>query len=431
MGIVYQIERFVPNFILRRYRRIKRYLIWKRQQRYYSYEIKRLQHTKKQLNVVFLVLYSSVWKYDSVYKAMLRDKRFNPIVLICPVIDRGYEHMIETLHSTKELFKNKGINAICAFDEQTGKHTDVEELKPDILFYSFQWSNHVDKRYNVYSLKKYLKCYVNYAFVSVPYEWSIASQVQSLMWIYFSECEDNKNLAISYNPKYFTNIHVVGYPMYDEFTAISDVKDSRCWKLKDNSLKKVIWAPHHTIDGSDGLLKLSTFLLYSDFMLYLADKYKHQVQFVFKPHPQLKSALYSHEDWGPQRTNDYYAKWENGYNTSACYGYYVDLFKSSDAMIHDCGSFMIEYLYTRKPVMFLSNYNRKQQSNKVGIRAYECHYQGSTKLEIDGFINDVVLNGVDTKKIERDSFYSNILVPPNGVSVAENMINTICDKLDL
>lgn len=429
MGIVYQIERFVPNFILRRYRRIKRYLIWKRQQRYYSYEIKRLQHTKKQLNVVFLVLYSSVWKYDSVYKAMLRDKRFNPIVLICPVIDRGYEHMIETLHSTKELFRNKGINAICAFDEQTGKHTDVEELKPDILFYSFQWSNHVESRYNVYSLRKYLKCYVNYSYKNVPYEWSIASPVQGLMWLYFSECDDNKKLAQSYHKREFQNIRVVGYPIYDEYENL-DAKGYN-WKNASKTYKRVIWAPHHTIDGNDGLIKLSTFLVYAQEMLDIAEKYKNSVQFVFKPHPQLKPALYEHKDWGKKRTDDYYELWKSGVNTNICESDYMDLFKSSDAMIHDCGSFIIEYLYTQKPVLYLSNYNRLSQCNEVGRKAYGCHYKGICKDDIINFIEHVVLADEDCLIKKRQEFHKTILLPPNGIYVAENIIKCITDSLKI
>ena len=34
---------------------------------------------------------------------------------------------------------------------------------------------------------------------------------------------------------------------------------------------------------------------------------------------------------------------------------YISWFKHSDAMIHDCGSFRCEYLYTSKPACYLAN----------------------------------------------------------------------------
>lgn len=429
--LVYKIESLIPEIILKRYRKLKRYLVWKNQQYLYRKEEVRLTKVKKQLNVIFLVLYPSVWKYDSVYKLMLLDERFRPQILICPVVDRGVEHMRETLHGAKELFEKKGYNTVCAYDENNGTYIDISQLSPDIIFYSFQWSNHVDKRYNVYSLRKYLKCYVNYSFKNNPYEWSIASPVQGLMWIYFSECEENKKLAMSYNAKEFRkNICVVGYPMYDEYQSAIGVDSN--WKIKDDTnLKKVIWAPHHTIDGCDGLIKLSTFLLYAEEMLKIAYEYRGTMQFVFKPHPQLKPALYEHKDWGKERTDNYYRSWGIGENTNICEDAYIDLFKTSDAMIHDCGSFIVEYLYTMKPVMFLDSYNREEQSNEVGKKAYKCHYHGKSISDIKSFLTEVVLEKKDPKFEERRIFYNTILVPPKGESVARNIINEILNRLKI
>ena len=249
------------------------------------------------------------------------------------------------------------------------------------------------------------------------------------MWLYFSECEDNKQLALSFNPIEFRNIRVVGYPLYDEMkTTIVTGKD---WKIYNSSHKRVIWAPHHSIEGADKAIKLSTFLLFSQFMLDLAKKYQDQVEFVFKPHPQLKHNLYNHPAWGKERTDEYYLQWANGVNTTIAEGDYVDLFLSSDAMIHDCHSFTVEYLYTNKPVLFLANYDRESQCNEVGKKALKCHYQATTEAAIEVFIFDVVLNGKDTLKGIRQKFYDNILVPPNGTSVAENIIKTICQKLKI
>ena len=422
------IQNHLPSFYAK-YAAIRRHQMWKRQQKAYLAEVERLRGTKEPLNVVFMVLYSSVWKYDSVYKLMEKDPRFNPIILVCPIADYGQQHMIENLRPTYEMFKNKGYNVICAYDEQTNSYIDVNELHPDLLMYSFQWSSHVDDRYNVFKLEKYLKCYVNYSYKNNPFEWSIASQVQGLMWMYFSECNDNKALALSFNKEEFQNMHVVGYPIYDEVQ--STIATGKDWKIKDKNLKRIIWAPHHSIDGNDSLIKLSTFLLYADDMLEFKNKYKDKVQLAFKPHPQLKAALYKHKDWGKERTDLYYDAWANGKNSTLVSGAYIDLFKSSDAMIHDCHSFTVEYLYVDKPVMFMTNYDRDSQCNKVGHKAFEAHYHGTSREDIQSFIENVVIGGKDTMSEKRHQFYQDILVPPNGKSVAENIIGEISSALNV
>ena len=45
------------------------------------------------------------------------------------------------------------------------------------------------------------------------------------------------------------------------------------WKLRDMNLKRIIWAPHHTIEGNTDDIAFSTFLEYYDLMLEIAEKY--------------------------------------------------------------------------------------------------------------------------------------------------------------
>ena len=117
---------------------MKRRYTWKKQQKAYVAEVTRLRGTKEPLNVIFMVLYSAVWKYDSVYKLMEKDPRFNPLILVCPVADYGKEHMVENFRPTVEMFKKKGYNVMSAYDEATDTFVDIDELNPDLLMYAFQ-----------------------------------------------------------------------------------------------------------------------------------------------------------------------------------------------------------------------------------------------------------------------------------------------------
>ena len=423
-ALVHKIESYIPNAILVYYRKSKRYWLWKVQQVAYRKALRKVRTKNGPLNIVFVNVQQSAWKYDSLFKLMLKDERFNPMVLVCPLDGRDEALKIPTMRETYTYFQSKGYPIVCAYDETEGKFIDIKTLSPDIIFYQTQYPNQTDKRYNHYTLRKYLKCFVNYAYATVPAEWSVASPVHGLMWRYFSECESNRQLCISYSKREFSkNTCVVGYPIFDEYQkATGEPSD---WKDPDPKFKRIIWAPHHTIEGNTGLLQLSTFMLYYDTMLELAEKYKDKVQFVFKPHPLLKSNLYGHPDWGKERTDAYYARWETGENTAFVNGNYMNLFKSSDGIMHDSGSFLVEYLYTQKPGLYLGNYDREAQSNEVGKRAYQCYYLGKSVEDIEAFILRIIEGKDDTLANKRKAFYDEVLLPPNGKSVAENMLDKI------
>ena len=425
--LVHKIESFIPKSCVLFYRKQKRHFYWQWQQGVYRRAVHKLQHSNKPLNVIFLVQNLTEWKCDSVYQLMAKDPVFNPTIFLCPLIKDTKEEGDKITQRAFDKFTNRGYHVIKGYDEINKRCINLQTLSPDIVFYTSLWTGYTHKKYDSYSLRQYLKCYVNYGFCSIANEWGYASAFHGLMWHNFSECEDLKRLALQAQPQEMQNLIVTGYPLYDEY--VSAPEDDSMWKSPDKTLKRIIWAPHHTIEGHDGLLKFSTFLENAEVMLELAEYYKDKIQFVFKPHPLLKTVLYNHPLWGKVKTDDYYSRWANGENTALVDGTYMSLFKTSDAMIHDCGSFIVEYLYTRKPVMYLAKYNREGQSNIVGKKALSCHYLGMNEEDIKHFIEDVILNEKDTYKEKRVQFHSSILLPPNNKSVAENIIDAIKTEL--
>jgi len=420
--LVHRVEAHIPDGILKIYRYSKRYYLWKLQQIANKRAIKCIRRKNGPLNVVFIVNDSSEWKYDSLFRQMSKDKDFNPVILLCPlIIHYSIEQAEDIYQRAYKTFIRRGYKVIIASETVSSENLDIADLSPDIVFYSSLWTGYMHPKYNQYNLRKYLKCYIDYGYCSIADEWGYSSAFHGLMWRYFAECEDIKQLALAAQPRELQNAVVTGYPIYDEYEAASG--DTSDWKNADRKYKRVIWAPHHTIEGHNGLLKFSTFLENAQPMLDYALTQK-DIQFVFKPHPLLLQALYDHPQWGKEKADAYYQKWADGKNTALVTGAYMDLFKSSDAMIHDCGSFIVEYLYTQKPVLYLGN-NREEQSNIVGIKAYRCHYHGSTIEDIKKFLEEVVLNGRDDMKTIREQFYKEVLLPPNGKSVAENIANEI------
>lgn len=390
---------------------------------------RRLKGKKEPLNVLFMAVDATSWKYDSLYLRMLDDPMFNPIILVCPQVNRGYEHMIEKLRGCVEFYKIKKYKYIVTYKEETKEYFEAQSLRPDIIFYTNPYKGLIDDRYYIDQFPNSLTCYVNYAFNNVRHPWACNLPLHQNVWKYFLECDLNYQQTKLYSPIRAKNCVIVGYPMYDAFVLGSS--NGKDWKINDDKHKKIIWSPHHTIDGRDEMIKFSTFLLFYDIMVKMAKKYCEKIEIAFKPHPLLKVNLYEHPEWGKERTDKYYDFWLNGENTTLVEGEYVDLFKTSNAMINDSGSFTVEYLYVQKPCLFLSNYNRQIDANAIALKAFDCWYHATTEEQIDSFISKVVLAGEDTMLEKRKNFFSKYLLPPNGCSVAENIINEIKKELKI
>ena len=120
-------------------------------------------------------------------------------------------------------------------------------------------------------------------------------------------------------------------------------------------------------------------------------------------------------------------------NTQIETGQFVDLFMTSDAMVHDSGSFAVEYHYSKKPVMFVSKDMTPVLStlSDFGKKAYGLHYIGGDEAAIRRFIDKVVLGGDDPMREQREQFFSDYLLPPEGKSVAQNMLDDIVGSLEL
>ena len=385
-----------------------------------------LRKKKGKINVLFFVINASCWKFDSVYQEMSRRKRYNPVILVCPQCDRGEEHKREQQQSCFEFFKSKGYNVINSFDAATGNYIDARTLSPDIIFYTNPYEGLIDGRYYISNFSDVLTCYANYAFQNNDEKWAASLPLHKSVWKYFCEYDLTRHYNKVGTKLYYDNRVVVGYPMYDRF--VDKEYDCSDWKQQGSSKKRIIYAPHHTIE-SDGWIHYSTFLSTGEIMSSLRDKYKDQVQFVFKPHPLLKTKLYNTPEWGKARTDAYYNAWANAENSTFVDTDYVDLFKSSDAMIHDCGSFIVEYLYVQKPVMHLNTGQIQEELNEEVQEAYRAHYLMHEPSDIKHFITEVVLKGKDTKRQEREAVYRKLLIPPHHRLVADNILNEIDREL--
>lgn len=380
---------------------------------------------KQNIEVAFLLSIPGMWKLDYLFQLMRDSKRYHPYIVIFPYSQyKGFntQAVADTVKRTEQFVKDRGYEYVIPYDQHTGKWVDIRKtLNPDIVFFTTPYRD-IPPQYYYYNFSDKLTCYVPYAFQAMnAYNLNYNQIAINLYGLNFAETPMHIDFARRYSKSHGANFVLTGYPGIEVFLR-SDYHSPDPWKKQNVAKKRIIWAPHHTIDGSDDF-QSSTFLHNCDLMLQLAKQYSDRVQFAFKPHQLLKFKLI--QLWGEERTNNYYAQWQQMENTQLEESSYIDLFIHSDAMMHDSGSFTVEYLYLNKPVLYLVHDNHpEQQFNLFGQKAFACHRKGQTAEQIRSFIDDVI-DGNDPMHDQRNDFFNSYLLPPSNSLPSENILNAI------
>lgn len=187
---------------------------------------------------------------------------------------------------------------------------------------------------------------------------------------------------------------VAGYPKLDVYRQPAPARDRvTVWpRAADTARRRVIFAPHHAFGA--GTLGMATFEWSGPAMLALARAHP-EVDFVLKPHPNLEHGLERSGAMTPDQRRAFFADWRAGANTAIVEGgQYFDLFRTSDAMITDSGSFLAEYLPTGRPILRLQA-RPPAALNPVGQALADGFYTADTPEGLRDLFGSVILKGDD------------------------------------
>ncbi len=364
---------------------------------------------KEVVSVEFLINSLSAWKTESLYAAMKDHSRFRPTISIPPTLDEADTQALRRHLAAKGYeFREMGPR---------------DHLEADVAFYQKPYAIFTERGgYAYWRNARTLTCFIDYAFHTTETTWGLNLPFLNEAWMVFFENQECVDGAARMMDNRARNSVVTGLPMQDELMSGAQGGPDP-WRTQAARKKRVIYAPHHSIED-DGGLNLSTFLSVGEEMLEIAERHADTVQFAFKPHPLLRAKL--NRVWGRERTDRYYTRWAEAANCQAEDGKYTSLFMHSDAMIHDCSSFIIEYLYTRRPALYMVKEGQRIGNlSDFARRAYDLHYKAGSAREIERFIDEVVVGGQDPLRAERDNFYASMLTPPGGRTACENIMAAI------
>ncbi len=404
---------------------------------YWGYKLMPARHKRfigklqqrQEVRVTFFALNVAMWKYQGLYEKLKEDKRFRLSVVLSPAISLDRKQRITELQHMRAYFKQQGVPFVDWRLEDDEPAPDVRRtINPDIVFYTQPYHGVYHPKHCFLQFTDRLIAYYPYAYLLIEDPYIYDGPFLNIAWkLYYYDRFSLKN-AQQFARNKATNAKISGYPNADLYM---NGKVSEVWKDVAHKRKRLIWAPHFTLANDGSPYSRSNFLDLCDFMVDVARRYQDKLQIAFKPHPSLIRELYNHPEWGQQRADAYYRQWAEMPNTQLELEGFVDLFRGSDAMVHDSGSFVIDYMYFSKPVMFITKdlETTKRHGNELSRIAYDYHYIGSDKQDIITFIEQTVLGGHDPLYQERIRFRDEYLLPANGKTVAQNTYDDIISSL--
>ncbi len=407
-----------------------------------------LHRLRKQdkITVGFIANYSSTWIGDGLYQLLEKSERFEPYVFLISNHNGQSEELIkEEYRQNLKFFRERNLWVVQTLDLNTGKQYTWEEMgiKPEVCIWLTPWIDLFREHFYLlnYSLDT-LHTYIPYGFMIAENEnenfvyHQYNQYIHNMAWMNFEESQVAVDMAKKYAFVGDSNAVYTGYPKMDAFYEKLDEEEYIWNKLLQEvgnpKAKKIIWAPHHTLDEQEPV-HFSTFAANYMLMLELAEKYQNETVWVVKPHPQLKykaikAGIFSDvNEW-----NTYEQRWRNLKNAEIMdEGMYDRLFKDSDAMILDSVSFLAEYLYVHKPLLLLRRTG--QFFNDFGKELVKIHYSadGADGCAIEEFVINVVLKENDEKREERERFFENNLdyKKMGGRNAAENIYAQLAMEL--
>jgi hypothetical protein len=355
--------------------------------------IRRKIRSGGKVKIAFQTSFLSTWIGDELIELLENDSRFD--VTAVPVWQTNSSK--EEIPPLIEHFKEMGVK--CSFADGTIHPGDF-----DIVVYTSPYLFALDN-WNAKDIPlSTLVCHIPYGiYIAKLQQMQFNQFIHGINWRNYSTSKFFFNLADQY-----CRIHQYGM-VYSGYSKMDKAFDLHCgasavWKSVGDSaeVKKIIYAPHHSIDSEP---YYATFDKNKDFILQYAKDHIETTSWLYKPHPLLrinavKSGLFKSEE----EYDSYVNEWRKLPNAVVAEGEYIPYMASSDAMILDSVSFLAEYLYFHKPLLFLTRHG--EGMNEFGCLLKETLYQssGADFDKIRSFLEKTIYE--DPMKEKRDRFFS-------------------------
>ena len=316
-------------------------------------------------------------------------------------LDVQYEmNRIDELLEEKDIyFRRSGMHVRTIWDKKEQKCLPASKIDVDIIFYEQTWGIPPGPLIGDISGRS-LSFYYPYYMVSefIPkLDLEMYLHYRVFRYVLFNEDMVRLYKKHARTINYAVKMVGLGHPCIDTFYLKKNYHSTKNY---------VIYAPHFSFkcdrpNGKELYFYSSTFLEYGKVILNYAKSHP-EINWVFKPHPRLRTELTSYNVWTKKEVDEYYQSWEE--IGTACYdSHYIDLFLESKAMLTDCCSFLTEYSCTGKPLIRLIPNKGKTlpPPNPALEHLNDVFYKVFNENELFETLDMVIMQNMDPDREER------------------------------
>jgi glycosyltransferase involved in cell wall biosynthesis len=361
------------------------------------------------VRVLFPVSKASMFPARPLFDAMLADPAFDARILVVPDLRGLVRDPVPDMAKCRAELPYPAEAFVDALPDELGGWQDaIGSFGADIVCYPSPYDLSCF-RFNPHWAvgRDFLPIHVNYGFYRSLYDRDImARQNYAYFWKAFFECEATAKEYAAHSILKGANADVVGYVKMDALASAEP------WP-RNGGRKRVLIAPHHSVEGgANDSLSLSNFQRYADYFLSLPEKHP-ELDFVFRPHPFLFTVLSHPSKWGQAKVDDWITRMKAHPNVRwSGEGDYFPAFASCDAIVQDCGSYLVEWFYTGKPCCYMLKFpsDIDAKFSPLGKECLSHCHLAYDEAAIEAFLRDVVEGGNDPKAAARDAFRKTVMV---------------------
>ena len=380
---------------------------------------------KKKIRVGFVLRTAAEWSGDDLYNLFANDERFEPTIFLCLSVTQPNNEIAKSAFLRGvEQFKSHGLN-IVPMDNWKAKMP-----AQDVMIFLTPYFTDLTRAFRLKRITaKTLIAHITYSFtISLRGKKFYNKPMFNIAWKVFISSIIGLNLHRKKSDLGMPRSLYSGYPRIDPFFR----KDSDFqfdWKMTRPDAKKIIYAPHWSINAG---VKFATFQWNYKFMYEFA-KAHPEISWVVKPHPALASQAVAEKLFPSiEAFKEYMQAWDDLPNARVYTGaYYQAIFATSDGMIHDSGSFIAEYQFVDKPMIYLTRAG--EVFNDLGNEILKISYlvDGKDLDTIAAMIQRVFIASDDYRAAERKKVFDKYLNYPkiNGMLASEFIYKSITDEL--
>lgn len=350
----------------------------------------------KKINVIFLVQFPEMWNSEkTVFFELMRNELFNPLIVCVPKYTLLHDKWGYKFYKTNEAyqyFKSNGYEAIDS--SRDCEWVDLKSLCPDYIFIQRPYSDQLPKKYQFKSLFKFcLLCYIPYGVdISSDFHKNIVFNDNLLKYcsLFFSDSDANKQYFDEHKFTREQICFVTGHPRLDYFVNRS------CKKQKVFS-KTILWLPRWYI-GQNGNNE-SSFFKNIEFLLdYL--KENRDCKLIIRPHPLMFNYFINHNIWTKEDYHNFEKRIKIMGNVELDKeNDYLISFETSDILISDYTSLLLEYFATGKPILYCGE---NDAFNEYGNKMAQTFYKMRNIDDLKKALDKLILENIDELKEKRD-----------------------------